>query len=77
MRYALAVAAVALAAACADSPTAPVPSKPTVSFRLSSTTYCQKEPGPTDTQITTSTNGGDQHPPGHNSTTEVSNKDCK
>jgi len=43
---------------------------------ITTTTTCVKHPGPTDTQVTTATNPGGNHPPGHQSTTEVANRLC-
>jgi hypothetical protein len=45
--------------------------------RISTDTTVVKVPGPTDFIVTTATNSGGNHPPGHQSTLEVSNKDAK
>jgi len=44
---------------------------------VTTTTFFVKKPGPTDTQVTTATNPGGNHPPGHQSTTEVANRFAK
>ena len=41
---------------------------------ISKTTFTVKIPGPTDAVITTATNPGGNHPPGHQSTTFVKNR---
>jgi len=45
--------------------------------RISTDTFVVKVPGPTDFIVTTATNDGGNHPPGHQSTLEVSNKNAK
>jgi hypothetical protein len=45
--------------------------------RISTDTFTVKVPGPTDFIVTTATNSGGNHPPGKQSTLEVSNKDAR
>ena len=41
---------------------------------ISTTTVTVKVPGPTDFIVTTATNPGGNHPPGHQSVSEVANR---
>ncbi|MCI0456341.1 MAG: hypothetical protein L0Z62_05115 [Gemmataceae bacterium] len=41
---------------------------------ITTTTFTVKVPGPTDFIVTTATNPGGNHPPGHQSTVEVANR---
>ena len=41
-----------------------------------STTTCVKQPGPTDTEVTTGTNPAGHEPPGHKSSEVLSNREC-
>ena len=43
---------------------------------VTTTTTCVKVPGPTDALVTTATNPGGNHPPGHQSVTIVPNRLC-
>ena len=43
---------------------------------VTTTTTCVKVPGPTDVIVTTATNPGGNHPPGHQSVTIVPNRLC-
>jgi hypothetical protein len=45
--------------------------------KISTDTFTVKVPGPTDFIVTTATNPGGGHPPGHQSTDEVANRDAK
>jgi hypothetical protein len=41
---------------------------------ITTTTFAVKVPGPTDFIVTTATNPGGNHPPGHQSVLEVANR---
>ena len=45
--------------------------------RIVSTTECVKQPGPTDTAVTTGTNPAGHEPPGHQSSETLSNRECR
>lgn len=62
----LQVAALALLAACSEGSTAPTAPADSPSFRITTTTVCDKQPGPTDDEITSSKNPANKEPAGQN-----------
>ena len=45
--------------------------------KITFTAECEKHPGPTDTEVTTGTNPAGHHPGGHQSSEELSNRECR